>query len=154
MKINISKKQYEDLIMVTELSNWVLGILSDYMIEGEGANYKDIYKKSEKLQQYILSFAEDFNLADKIDSHKEDIFLNEEEADKYNEITNDYDEYVFWRELENRFARREFYQTITEKEKKELENNTFFPKRFFYIEDKYRQEFEENGIDNLALVKI
>jgi hypothetical protein len=152
MKINFTKKQYESLIMMSQLSEWVLGILGD-SIDSEKVNYKKLSLDNEELEKYILSFTKDFGMTDKIEHYEDDIFLNEDESEKYQEIIEEYDDYVFWNELENRLARRDFYQTMTKLEKKESEEADWLPDRFRDIEERYRKEFEENGIDRLEIKK-
>ncbi len=150
MKIEVSKEQYQDLIITSELSNWILGILSD-SIDNDNINYKNIYNRIEKLEKYLFSYAKEFGMENKFENYMGDILLKEEENLKYQEIINDYDDYIFWSELENKLAREEFFKTITEKEKKEIEKTSWLPERFMYIEDKYRKEFEQNGVKNLEI---
>lgn len=152
MKINITKKQYQDLIMMSQLSEWVLGILGDTVADDE-VDYKELSNRNEELEKYLLGFAGEFDMGDKIDNYKDDIFLDEDESEKYHEIISDYDDYVFWNELENRLARRDFFRTITEAEKKEAEETGWLPERFREIEEKYRKEFEENGVENFEIKK-
>ncbi|MCF7820303.1 MAG: hypothetical protein K9M44_02420 [Candidatus Pacebacteria bacterium] len=153
MKINISKKQYNTLIMMSQLSGWVLGILGDSLPD-EQIDYKKLSNEQNDLEKYILSFAKEFNQENRLESYEDELFLKEEEAEKYHEIIFDYEEYVFWSELENRLAKRDFYRTITKEEKKELEKNFWLPKRFFEIEQEYRDEFEENDIERLEIKEV
>lgn len=152
MKINFTKKQYDNLITMSQLSGYVLGILGDSYC-GDEVDYKKLSNEHEELEKYILSFADDFGVGDKIDSYGDDIFLSDDESEKYYEIMSDYDDYAFWSELENRLARRDFSRTITEAEKKEAVKTGWLPNRFREIEKKYEEEFEENGLENIEIKK-
>jgi len=149
MKINISKKQFRDLIMMNQIANNVLGLLGDCEDE------KYYKKKSDDLrefEEYLLSSAKDFGCDDLVEKWKGEIIISDEASEKFQEITDDYEELIFWDELATKMGKRDFQRTITKEDKKYLrENDNWLPERIHKIYDKYRDEFEENGIDNLEI---
>lgn len=153
MKINFTKKQYEDLVTMSQLSGWVLGILGDTIPDDDG-RYKKMSNEHGKLESYLLSFADEYGLGGVVERFNDELTLDDDETEKYGEIMDDFEEFVFWDNLENRMARRDFYRTISEEERKEADKTGWLPERFRDIEEKYRKEFDENGVDNLEVKKL
>jgi len=149
MKIELSKEQFINLLKVSNIANSVLGILGDVL---SGTDYKKKSDETKDLEEYLLRYTKDFGCSDLIEDFHGKTLLKDKIYEKIDEIVEDYDEYIFWSELEVRMGKRDFERTITEKEKQYIrENKGWLPDRVHEIYEKYRQEFENHGIDRLEL---
>ncbi len=63
MKIELTKRQYKNLLIMSHLANDMLGILGDVMPEETG--YKKRSLQIEDLEDYFLEHAEDFDCGHK-----------------------------------------------------------------------------------------
>lgn len=108
---------------------------------------------TEKLLKQLLARATEFDLEHWISINKkgEVLFAEEKEYDIYDKIQQ-YEKLTFWHELPYRLAERDLEETLNEddlmamsiEEELDMEMN---------IQKKYEQEFRENGLQNLRLVK-
>ncbi|MBI5412117.1 hypothetical protein HZA43_02980 [Candidatus Peregrinibacteria bacterium] len=64
MKINITKEQYKNLIIMSGLTSHVFGILGDALPE---ADYKKQSQKMDELEEYFLQYADDFGYGEWIE---------------------------------------------------------------------------------------
>jgi hypothetical protein len=150
MRIELSKQQFINLLEMSCIANSVLGILGDVLPEDTG--YKKKSDEMEELEDYLISYAEDFGCGDMIEEFYGKILLKEEIYEYIQEIMDEYDDYIFWDELEIRMGKRDFERTITEEDEIYIkENNGFYPERINEIYEKYRKEFENYGIDRLEI---
>ncbi len=150
MKIELTKEQYINLLTMSHIANSVSGILGDVM--PEETNYKKKSDETTELEDYLITYAKDFGCGDLIEDFEGKTLLKDEIYEKIQETIDEYDDYIFWNELEVRLGKRDFARTITEEEEKYIEeNNGWFPERIHEIYEKYRKEFEENGIERLEI---
>ena len=99
-----------------------------------------------------MGHTKDFGCGDLIENFHGKTLLEDEVCKKINEIIEDYNDYIFWNELEVRTGKRDFERTITEEEKKYIKkNNDWLPERINELYDKYRDEFEKYGINRLEI---
>lgn len=104
MKINFTKKQYEDLVKLIYLGTWMINAhRTDDIIE----NYED-------LEQYVLSFFKDFGMEKYIlfDEELNKFFPTKafEEDTEVDQYIDEYNNDIFGEELIDRLARRDFIQ--------------------------------------------
>jgi len=150
MKIDLTKKQYECLIKALEAADSVYGILGDSMPE----DYKKQSDQIDDLRKYLLGFASEFSAEYMIEKFHGEIIMSDELSESLQEVMNDYDNETFWHELETRLGKRDFDRTITEAENKEMEeNNGWYSNRIYGIYEAWSNEFEENGIERLGIIK-
>lgn len=149
MKINLTKKQYETLIKAVEIGSSVYGILGD-SIEGD---YKKESDEIDNLQKYLLDFASDFGFDDMTEKFEGELIMSDDFSEKMQEAMDDYDDEIFWHELETRLGKRDFERTMTEAEKEEMEEDGWYPKRIHDLYDKWSKEFEDNGVERLGIVE-
>ncbi|MBU4536599.1 hypothetical protein KJ603_01000 [Patescibacteria group bacterium] len=146
MKIEFTKEQYEELMFLVSLGSWVKGGVVD--IVGEDNS------KVDDLENYLAEQAKENDLSYLIEDFEGRVILNETISKKVEELMEIYDEDVFWSELETCLGKRDFYRTITDKDKKEMEENQdWLPERIHEIYGKYQEEFEKNGIERLEIKK-
>lgn len=148
MKIELAKEQYENLIKLVYLGNWMINaIRSD-------AKGDERIKKYDGTEQYIFSFAKDAGLEKHIEFDKKfnrffptRKFEEDTDVEKYRE---EYDDDIFWDELIDRLARRDFIKEYGEKVIRKMDWRERIEKEHPFIE-KYAKEIEENGLNNLEL---
>jgi hypothetical protein len=143
MEINFTKEQYENLIKLVYLGNWMINaIRTDDRIE-----------KFYDLEQYIYSYFKDFGLHEYIEYDKElkKFFpteeLMEEELEEY---IDDYNDYNFWDELTFRLARRDLLKKYGENEVEKMSLEERMKKEVPFLE-KYGEEFEKYGVERLGI---
>lgn len=146
MKINFTKKQYEDLVKLVYLGTWMVN----------AHRTDDRVEKYEELEQYILSFYKDFGMENFILFDEElKRFFPTKEFEEETDVEQYIDEYnndIFWEELIDRLARRDFIRAYGEENLLKMTWEERFEKEQPFI-DKYDEEFEKNGIENLDIKK-
>ena len=151
MKINITKKQYRQLIKVTALANATLGILGDTI---EDSDYKQQSNDLEELERYFLQYAKDFDYEEVLD---EDGYLDEDFYESnIMSILSEYDEYTVHTTLANKLAWRDFKKDHSEKEIEKMaqENGGYFGVELHDYEKKYWDEFEKHGFNRFSLPSL
>jgi len=151
MKIELTKEQYINLLTMSHIANSVLGILGDVIPE---TDYKKKSDEMEKLEEYLLRYTREFDCGNMVEDFHGKILLRDEIYEKINNIVEDYDDYIFWSELETRMGKRDFEREMTEEDKEFIrKNNGWLPEKIHNYYKKYEKEFEENGIENLFIKK-
>ena len=146
IKIEFTKAQYENLIKLVYLGNWMINAIRT----------DDIVKKYDDVEQHIYSFAKDVGLDKYIefDSELNKFFPTkeleeDEEMEKYRE---EYDDEIFWDEITDRLAGRDFIRKYGENAIKKMTRKERSEKEYPFIE-KYEKEFAKYGIENLEIKK-
>lgn len=148
MKINFTRKEYRLLIDILEISEWVLNAHSS--VEREDT------KKYSELIQKIFSYAKQMGYEDLIvyDKHLEGYYATREyeENGEQMRFIEEFEEDVFWDALANKLAWRDLVQQegVEVVEKMEfVERGT----KLMDLESWYQEEFTENGLTNVKVVK-
>lgn len=147
MKINFSKKEYETLLEILYIANWV--------IDAFETEPKPDKQKYEDLEQKILSYAKDFGMDRLVvwDARVSEYFHSKEFDDgRPMELIEEFEDESFWNELTHRLAERDFIETHTEEEIEKMDVWDRIRKIDEFVE-KYWDEFEENGLENLRIDK-
>lgn len=150
MIIELTPQDCRALVLALEAGSTVYGTLSDD--DGAAAEHAVTYERIEKVIQSVLTSAERHGLAGIAERfHGElipdnDLSLDAERAmDEYNNET-------FWFELEVRLGQRDFQQTKTAADQREIEaHHGMLPERIQQLYDRYTKEFERHGIERLAI---
>ena len=71
MKINITKKQFESLMMALEIADTGMGLLSDAFVDEKEKYYKKRAKEMDELRKVFYSRASEFGLKDLVMEYKE-----------------------------------------------------------------------------------
>lgn len=108
-----------------------------------------------QMEQQIFAMAKEFELEDIVaynEEFQEYMPTDAYEEEGIDEYIDAYDTHVFWEELVMRLARRDALnyagdvdQNITKQKLGEMQ---------MQLEEQYEEEFEENGVSNLKLVKL
>lgn len=148
MKINLTKKQYRKILKALYLANWMtdahrLGTEDDPYI-GE----------FDDLEQYFNSFYKEFQSEDLIDPkpYKGKLYATQKlEMDELiTRIIDEYDEKMFWEDLAEKLAEKEFYKKYTKKEIKAMDQDEYFI-RMERIQEKWNKELIKNGVERLDI---
>lgn len=151
MKINLTKAQYKNLILMNSLATSILGILKD---SSSNEEYAVQSQKMDELEGYLLQFANDFDCSEFAESDGgKTVFSN----DLYEKLTvpimNDYGEFEALQTLANKLAWRDFMSNHSAKEIEEMakENGGYFGVEIEPYEKKYWDEFEKNGYKRMEI---
>ncbi|GBF50782.1 hypothetical protein LPTSP4_23090 [Leptospira ryugenii] len=151
MNLELSLEQYETLLKLVYMGDWVISTLqAKERVEDEGDNdsrYADVVR-------HIFQQAEAVGLGNivQIDQNNGEPYLTREfeEESGLVDILEDYEDEVFWQSLIERLAHRDFIRhfgetAITEMAIEErIEKETPF-------HDFWANEFHENGVENLKV---
>ena len=146
MKIDLTKKQFESLLKLCYIGNWMAnaqrtGAKDDPMVQ----EYEDIY-------EHIQSLAPKFGLNKLVqwDEECKRYFATAdfEEAEDTHGLIDEYDENSFWDDLIERLADRDFDKAYLEKERKSMSFEEFYTKRQPF-EDKWSKEIYKHGVTKL-----
>jgi len=144
LKIEFNKNQYEGLIKLVYLGNWMVNA---YRID-------DCLKEFEEIEEYVLSFSDEMDFDNYVvyDKKFKKHFPTrkfEEEVDVY---VDEYNDEMFWDELIDRLAKRDFINKYGEEAIHKMDLEERFGKLQPFI-NKYEREFEKYGIENLVIKK-
>jgi len=143
MKIELTNKQYRDLIELLFLGNWIANA------SRTGAEGDKRIEKYEKVEAHILSHAKHFQAEDVVNVEGNDFYTTMNFEETLIPIVEEYDEFTFWEEISRKLANRDLLRQIGPV--RQLKDEHL--KRMYEIEEQYQIEFEKNGIKNLELIK-
>jgi len=148
MKIDITKKEYRQLLDMVEIAEWVLNAYGTGPSD-ETKEYSDIYQK-------ILSLAKDMGYENLItyDKDLDGYFATAEyEESEHMRYIEEFEDDVFWEALPHRLAVRDLVKQFGEQKYTEMEFEERVSK-ILDLEEIYNKELEENGIDNLRFENL
>jgi hypothetical protein len=144
MKINFTKKEFEALLAMIYLGDWMI----HSHVEG---NINDDY---DALEQKILSYAKEYGLEDMImfDEKLRQYFPTREyeESEGIQGVIDDYNNANFWDELINRLAARDLIKRFGSERLKAMKGKDRI-ELFWEAEKPYEDEFQANGIERLKI---
>jgi hypothetical protein len=157
MKINITKKQFESLMMSLEIADTVTGLLSDAYEGEDGKKYKERAKRVNELRNVLYSRAKEFGLEKVVEEYKGEWYVSEDspKSEEYEEIMEDFEEWVVQDVLSRRLGKRDFYRAHTEEELEKIaeEHGGYLGTETYAYEEKYWKEFEEHEYERLEIVE-
>ncbi len=144
MDIRLSTDQFEKLLDLVYLGNWVV----------------NSYRADERLEEYdrtaehVLSFAPAAGLKDRVDFDEFEgrYFPSRKLEDGLLGFLDDYDDFVFWNLLVERLAERDLIRKYGEKNVDRLEWNDYSESIEPFLK-KYEHEIDENGLDRLEILQ-
>lgn len=140
MKINFTKQQYDTLLEMVQL-----GYFITFSNEATANDSKYV-----EMEQYLLSFAEDFNHEGVLyDSQDKMYSISVEHEQEIQQIIDEYEDMVFWDKLVYYLARRDFTKEMTEQP---VEDEAAL-QHLIEMEDKYHKHFEKHGVKYLMIDK-
>jgi len=156
MNIEFTKEQYKDLIAMVALGNGIVGILGDVLPD---TDYKKRSHKTEKLENYLVQFADEFGvkgIADK-ETFEDRVVLDDDYfGKKIMPVIFDYEDFATHDTLSKELAMRDFRNDHTEEEIKKMseESGGYLGVETFDYEKKYWDEFDEYGFERLEIVEV
>ena len=104
MEIEFTKEQFERLLKIVYLGNWLVNAIHS------GRKDDEHIKEFDEIEQYIFSFAKDFGLEKYVefDEKLQEFFPIGELEEELQKFVDEYDNEVFWEELISRLARSDF----------------------------------------------
>lgn len=145
MKIEFTKEQFENLMKLVYLGNWM----------ANASRTDDTIEKYENIEDYVFSHAKDFGLEKYVDDEdaKDGKFYPtrffEEETD-VDDLRDEYEDETFWSELPDRLGERDFFKKYSQEEIEKMSRD----ERFLKVQEciiKWEEELENNGIDRLEI---
>jgi len=144
VKIEFKKDQFETLLRLAYLGNWVANAYDE---DPEGNEFS-------KLLSYICGFAKDMGLEEMAEHDKEAGFSFPsaalEEDEQLNELIERYDDSVFIDKLIFNLAGKDMLEKYGEKKIATMTDEEFFKEEGSFMQ-KYQKEFSKNGIKNLTV---
>lgn len=142
--IMLDKKLYPDLVLLVMLGSYVRGAVADQ--RGES------WQKYEDIERYILSFAKDFGFPKFAENFKGQLIPSDMLSAQEEDIIEAYDDDEFWHQLYTRLGQRDYERSKTDQDRAyERQHHGMFPDRIMELYEKYENEFEKNGIENLEI---
>jgi hypothetical protein len=144
VKIPFSRKQYEYLLKVLYLGNW--------MINAHRTDKGVVEYRS--LENHIYSFCRGFGMEHLVeyDEEMKEYFPSRqlEESPDVERFREEYDNETFWGELIERLARRDLIEMYGEEEAGRMALEEIMEREQPLL-DRYEMEFSEHGVDNLEI---
>ena len=141
MKINFTKKEYQTLVEMLLVADWV--------ITGHEEEEREATKPHKELRKKVLSYHKEMGMAKAFEySPEHDEYFETaayEEHAPHMRFIDEYDEQVFWVGLTSKLAHRDLAAEgpLGEKE---------LTKKLVELIARYEDEFAENGLANVRLV--
>ena len=149
MKINLTKKEYETLLDVLYIADWVTRAH-----EEQGSPAASKYKE---LEQKLFALAGEFGLDNSVEQNKEtgNYYLTKAHLSSSDATANieSFENATFWEELLERLARRDFIRRYGEEAILKMPIEERFEKEMEFFE-MYDKEFGENGLENFAAIGL
>ena len=143
--VEFTRGQFEDLVRCIYLAQWMInGIHSEDELNGRYA----------QLEQYVYALARKMELGDMVEFLKEqNKFVLKDEFVETNEVEQfrrEYDDEIFWSELIQRLATRDFVERCGIESLSLISPREEVEKRQPFLR-KYIDEFEKHGMQNLKV---
>ena len=148
MKIEFTRKEYESLLDVLYIADWVMNA---HKVENDPGT--EAYKK---LEQKIFSYAKDVgfeNLIEYASDHEKYYPTRElEEAGSAREFIEEFENDTFWEELTSRLADRDSARKVGGFENLSKLSFEDRIKIMLPLEEKCASEFETRGLEDLGII--
>jgi len=141
MTLELDNSQYENLVKLAYLGNWVIN-----------ANRAECFDEYEQLLQIILARAGEAGLGNSVekDAEGEEYYPTGDFEDYLQSFVSEYDEENFWDELVERLAERDIEEKY-DPAKIEAMPASARIELWEKFEERYLAEFEKNGVRRLRI---
>lgn len=146
MKINFTKKEFQALLDMMYITDWVLNAHEDPEKLGN-AEYR-------KLSQKILTQAQDFGLEDMVETNDAGYAMPSKkfvDTTQAMQLIEKFENATFWEELLERMGRRDFIREYGEHAIREMSLTERFEKEMVF-QQWYDREFGDHGLEHLEIV--
>jgi hypothetical protein len=143
IEAKFTTEQFENLLKLVSTATWIINSLREEPLE-----------EFSELEQYLYRVAQKEELTElfEYDEVSESFIPSEELENEIHEYIEDYNEEIFWRLLCTSLAVRDLEKELGESTVKKMEFKEKI-KRLEPLIEKYSEEFAENGLENLVLLK-
>ena len=144
MEIKLTKRQYETLMRLVYLGNWVIN----------GYRPEDSDEETDALEDLIYSQARNYGLGKHIfyDEELDGWYPTNETEDAWLIDLDDYKNDVFWEELEYQLADRDLVARYGEQRVDQMDPEER-ERLARELADAYYEEFVKNGLKNFVLIR-
>jgi hypothetical protein len=146
MHIELTKDEYRKLLIMAAIGDIVIN----------GYRTSDTVEEFEEMMNHLCKYAKDFDETEYVESKPDEDGIYWETRkldDACHEYLDAYDDETFWEELADRLTSREMERQHGKGVFAKMPKDEFLNK-YWEIEDKFKEEFYNNGIDNLQLNNI
>ncbi len=142
-KIEFTNEQYHALLKLVYLGHWMANSI-----------YEEPDESLDRIENYIYSFYKNFDMDQLIEYSAKmgNFFPTMEFEDAMAEFVDNYDDFVFWRQLAERMARRDLENEIGAAAVETMDYMELTEKLAPRIES-YTDEFIDNGIERIFFDK-
>lgn len=148
-KINLTKKQYWDLLRAVYMADWMANAICERDMKED--------KGIEEIHDYVISFAKDFGYEQYVEFDKDRKrhfpTADLDDEPQVRDLIDRYDEHTFWDEATERLGERDFFEKYSREELEKMTHKEQFTKSWEY-EVFWGKEFEEHGIDRLRIIDM
>jgi hypothetical protein len=144
MQLNLTKDQYEKLMELVYLGNW---LVNSYRAEDRLDEY-------DRTAEHILSLAPAAGFVERVefDEFEGRYFPSQKFDEDLRQYVDEYDDDVFWNTLIDRLAERDLIRDLGEETVNKMEWDEYNRKVEPYIK-KYEKEIDDSGVENLQVFK-
>ncbi len=144
MDIKLSTDQFEKLLDLVYLGNWVINSHRE----------DDRLEDYDRTAEHILSFAPAAGLKDRVDFDEFEgrYFPSRKLEEGLLGLLDDYDDFIFWNLLVERLAERDLIRKYGEKNVDRLDWDDYSESIEPFLK-KYEQEIDENGLDRMEIIQ-
>jgi len=147
MKINFTKKEYQTLVEMLLIADWIIHSHEEAP-RSEAEPYSALRKK-------VLAYFKEMGMGEafRYDPEADDYFETAayEERSPHMQFIDAHDEQMFWSQLAEKLAERDFAEEVRTRGEVALSDVDRFVK-LSEITDAYEQELAEHGLDNVRVV--
>ena len=145
MEIKLTKEQYEKLVDLVYLGNWMI---NSYRTDDRLDEY-------DKVAEQVMAHAPSCGLKDKVEFDEVEgrCYPTRKLDEELRGFVDDYDDEAFWDLVVVKLAERDMVKEFGEAAVDGMGWDEYEEKREPFLQ-KYLKEIEENGIDNLEIYRI
>ena len=143
MKINFTKKEYQLLVTMIEISDWVMNSFNT-TDRTDTVDYRSLRNK-------ILSYADEMGMKGCYEKDGDTYYetFEYEQNSKQSSFIDEYDEESFWQQLVTRLVERDYAQQYGDEEVG-FETRV---QRLTEIEKRYAEEINNFGLSNIIIAE-
>ncbi len=140
-----TEEELKELVFTLMIGTWVREAVAE-------ANGEDISKFNKQVKKF-LELAENLGYKQLIQYFHGSLLPSDKLCSEEEKVLEYYNDLTFWEELELRLGQRDFFKEVTKLQLREIKKKHSLPDKIHSYYEKYRKEFEKNGIDRLEIAK-
>ena len=147
MKINLTRQEYCDLLLMATLGERV--ICMDTSLD----EYSEMQNSVTQTLSTFCRYADQFDVGDMVEFYDGECDLTEQAMELPLSLLEDYEEnFVFWETGATLLARRDWSEIYSDEESEGMEEFERY-RKFLDMRLRYFREWEEHGYDRLRIVE-